>query len=236
MRIHNILIVEDEPIIADDIEATLFELDYMVVDIVDNGEDALQILAENEVDLVLMDINIKGNIDGIQVATEINKNFKTPIIFLTSLYDQATLNRAKKVNPAGYIVKPFDEGDLRANIELAQFKTKQTSITSAPSVDKFFVRTGQELKAIEAKQIVYVEGVDNYSNVYTSDSKHMVSHTLKKVAEKLGSDLFIRIHKSFIINFSKVTSIAEGYLFINEVKIPIGRTYRSEFIKKISIL
>ena len=96
MRINNILIVEDEPIIADDIEATLLELDYMVAEIVDNGNDALAAVSENKIDLILMDISIKGNMDGIQLAIKINQNHKIPIIFLTSLYDQATLNRAKK--------------------------------------------------------------------------------------------------------------------------------------------
>jgi DNA-binding LytR/AlgR family response regulator len=236
MRINNILIVEDEPIIADDIEATLLELDYMVAEIVDNGNDALAAVSENKIDLILMDISIKGNMDGIQLAIKINQTHKLPLIFLSSLYAQATLNSAKKATPTGYVVKPFDEGDLKANIELAQFKQTQNEFVPSTIIDKFFVRVGQELKAIEAENILYVEGVDNYSNVFTNESKHMVSHTLKKVAEKLGSHSFVRIHKSYIINFTKVTSISEGYLFINEIKLPIGRTYRPDFIKQISIL
>lgn len=229
-----ILVVEDEPIIADDIESTLLELNYNVADVVDNGKDAIIALSENEVDIILMDISIGGSMDGIQLAKKINEKHNIPIIFLTSFYDQKTLNRAKKLNPAGYIVKPFDEADLKANIELAQFKVnKQPTL---PAIDKFFVRIGQELKSLEPDNILYVEGLDNYSHIYTAESKHVVSHTLKSVAEKLEKKSFVRIHKSYIINFAKVTSIAEGYLFINDIKLPIGRTYRADFIKRISIL
>ena len=150
------------------------------------------------------------------------------------MYKRQTLKRAKATNPRGYIVKPFDEGDLIANIELALMKSKVAK--STVPIDKFFVRNNQELKAIEPSDILYVESDDNYANIYTSKEKHVVSHTLKSVEEKLALNGFIRIHKSYLINFRKITSIHEGYAFIDEVKLPIGRSYRDELLKNLSIL
>lgn len=234
MTTASILIVEDEPLIADDIAMILERNGYQIMEIVDNAEDALNELASAKPNLILLDVNIEGDKDGIQLAHQINKDFRIPFVFLTSYYDNNTLKRAKATHPSGYVVKPFDEGDLVANIELALMKSK--SVKSTTPIDKFFVRNHQELKAIEPDDILYAESDDNYANIYTSDEKHVVSHTLKSVEEKLQANGFVRIHKSYLINFRKITSIHEGYAFIGEIKLPIGRSYRDDLLKNLSIL
>lgn len=234
MTTATILIVEDEPLIADDIAMILERNGYQINEIVDNAEDALNELKSKKPDLILLDVNIEGDKDGIQLAHQINKDFQIPFVFLTSYYDNNTLKRAKATNPHGYVVKPFDEGDLVANIELALMKNKPAK--SATPIDKFFVRNHQELKAIEPNDILYAESDDNYANIYTTDEKHVVSHTLKSVEEKLQANGFVRIHKSYLINFRKITSIHEGYAFIEEIKLPIGRSYRDDLLKNLSIL
>ncbi len=225
-----ILLVEDEPLIADDIAEILEKNGYQVVGIADEAADALEIVEEEQPDVALLDINIEGDKDGIELAAELS----IPFVFLTSYYDQATLKRAAKVNPSGYIVKPFNESDLIANIRLALMKSK--AIKSVLPIDKFFVRNHQELKAIEPNDILYAESDDNYANIYTLNGKHVVSHTLKSVEEKLELNGFLRIHKSYLINFRKITSIHEGYAFIDEIKLPIGRSYREDLLTNLSIL
>jgi DNA-binding LytR/AlgR family response regulator len=234
MTTATILIVEDEPLIADDIAMILERNSYQINEIVDNAEDALIQLSAQKPDLILLDINIEGDKDGIQLAHQINKDYQIPFVFLTSYYDNNTLKRAKATNPKGYVVKPFDEGDLIANVELALMKSR--SLTSSAPIYKFFVRNNQELKAIEPNDILYVESDDNYANIYTLNEKHVVSHTLKSVEEKLQANGFVRIHKSYLINFRKITSIHEGYAFIDEIKLPIGRSYRDDLLKNLSIL
>jgi DNA-binding NarL/FixJ family response regulator len=128
-----ILIIEDEIIIAEDIRDTLTALGYEVAGIFTNGDKAVDYLSFHSPDLVLCDINIKGTMDGIQVAEKIRSRKKIPFIFLTSLSDRSTLDRAKKALPYGYIVKPFDERDLLAGIETGLYKfgqeLEQLSIT-----------------------------------------------------------------------------------------------------------
>jgi len=115
-----ILIVEDEPIIMQDIIECLESIGHEVIGNAYNGKRALELLDHRNADLVLLDINLEGKIDGIEIANIINDQYKIPFIFLTSYADQSTLDRVKRTRPAGYIVKPFEERDLFAAVELAQ--------------------------------------------------------------------------------------------------------------------
>jgi diguanylate cyclase (GGDEF)-like protein/PAS domain S-box-containing protein len=118
----NILIVEDEQIIAMDIQNSLEDSGYQVVGRTDRGEDAITKAGELHPDVVLMDINIKGEMDGIEAAERIRSQFNLPIIFLTAFSDQATLDRARISEPFGYVLKPFNERELISNIEMALYK------------------------------------------------------------------------------------------------------------------
>lgn len=115
----HILVVEDEPVIALDIEQRLLQLGYQIAGVADRAEAALEIVTQFQTDLVLMDIQLQGDIDGITVATELRDRFKLPVIFLTAHADEATLDRAVAVQPYGYIVKPFQTHDLSTAIEIA---------------------------------------------------------------------------------------------------------------------
>ncbi|MEP7322135.1 MAG: response regulator [Saprospiraceae bacterium] len=118
----NILIIEDEAIIAEDISDMLKHLGYDVAGIIHSSERAIDYLGFHSPDLVLCDIMIKGDKDGIQISELIQTKKRIPFIYLTSLSDRPTLERAKKTLPYGYIVKPFDERDLLTGIEMALYK------------------------------------------------------------------------------------------------------------------
>lgn len=117
-----IMVVEDEGIIAQDIKNCLEGLGYIVPDVVFTGREAIQRAAELRPDLVLMDIVLKGEIDGIETAAEIRKHYNIPIVYLTAYEDDRTLKRAKLTEPLGYILKPFEERYLRSSIEMALYK------------------------------------------------------------------------------------------------------------------
>ena len=115
----NIVIVEDEPIVAMDIKRCLKELGYQVAAIAANSEDAVQQIVEHRPDLVLMDIRLKGDIDGIETAWRVRQRFNVPIVYLTAHSDPETLERAKFTEPYGYILKPYEDRDLHTTIEMA---------------------------------------------------------------------------------------------------------------------
>ena len=115
----SILLVEDDDIIARVEDWRLKNLGYAVCGRATTGAEAMELVVNKKPDLVLMDINIKGNIDGIETAKMIKKGFNIPVIYVTSQSDVATLKRAKETKPDGFIIKPFDDNDLRVAIELA---------------------------------------------------------------------------------------------------------------------
>jgi PAS domain S-box-containing protein len=119
-----VLVVEDESIVALDIKSGLESLGYEVVALVSNGEDAIQKALDLQPDLVLMDIRLKGEMDGIEAARHIRTQFDIPVIYLTAHANQATLKRAKITEPFGYLLKPFEEGELHTNIEMALYKQR----------------------------------------------------------------------------------------------------------------
>jgi PAS domain S-box-containing protein len=119
-----ILIVEDEFVVSDDIEARLLDLGYSVAGKTDSGAEAIELAESHFPDLVLMDIHLRGPMDGITAATEIRQRFNLPVVFLTAYADDSTLDRAKEAEPFGYILKPFEDRELRTNIEIAVYKHK----------------------------------------------------------------------------------------------------------------
>jgi len=117
-----ILIVEDEAIVANDIKETLKSLGYSVSGIAKSGELALEKIKETHPDLVLMDIHLAGQMDGIKTAGRVHVLYNIPVIYLTANVDKALLDRAKVTEPYGYVIKPFDERELHSVIEIALYK------------------------------------------------------------------------------------------------------------------
>jgi DNA-binding NarL/FixJ family response regulator len=129
-----VLIVEDDPLIAIDIEQILSNLNFRVSGTAFNADDALQCLKNNTPDIVLLDVNLESDKDGINIAEIINEKYQLPFIYLTAHADKNTLERAKKTKPAGYIIKPFDERDLLAGIEIGLYNYSQLKMAQRPKL------------------------------------------------------------------------------------------------------
>jgi two-component system, response regulator PdtaR len=114
-----ILVVEDEHIVAMGIKKMLKSLGYTVTGVASSGKDAISKAESTFPDVVLMDIMLKGDMDGVEAAKEIRERFDVPVVYLTAYSDNKVLERAKRTEPFGYIIKPFDEKDLFSSIEVA---------------------------------------------------------------------------------------------------------------------
>ena len=117
-----ILVVEDEGIVAEEIRSRLESLKYKIPAVAFSGEEAIEKAEEIHPDLVLMDIKLKGSMDGVTAAEQIRARFSIPVVFVTAYADEETLRRAKMTEPYGYIMKPFKEEELHINIEVALYK------------------------------------------------------------------------------------------------------------------
>ena len=163
-----ILVVEDEVIVAQDIAGRLKKLGYAVTATVSSGEEAIQKARENQPDLVLMDIVLKGDMDGVTAAEKIKTNMNVPTVFLTAYADDKTLQRAKLTDPFGYIIKPFQQNDLRVAIEIALHRHEiETKMQEA-------------LKAAEAAR-ESLEEKSHRQNHYISMAAHELRNPLNAI-------------------------------------------------------
>ncbi len=245
-----ILIVEDESIIAKDIQSSLKGLGYDVTAIVNSGDKAIKELEENRPDLVLMDIMLKGTMTGIEVAKEVKERFSLPVVFLTAYADDTTLNKAKITEPYGYIIKPYREKELHTTIEMALYKYEKDEevkkerdlyhslIENKESKDSIFVRADYRLNKINFEDIYYVEALKDYVVINTADNSYTTHTTMKEMVRILPAKDFVRIHRSFIVNLDKIFSIKYPDLVIEgKMKVlPIGGLYRKELYSRLNMI
>ena len=248
----NIFIVEDESIVAKDIQNSLTKLGYNVVGIANNGADAIEKVVELAPDLVLMDIMIKGNLTGIEASEKIKEQINVPVIFLTAYADESTLTRAKITEPYGYILKPFKEIDLHSNIEMAIYKHREDAALlkerdflyslvenkEEGSNDMLFVKANGKLVKVHLKDIYYVEALKDYVTINTLYARYTVHSTMKEIDKKLGNGEFARIHRSFIARLDKIQSIDSQNVILEDDKkiIPVGGAYKDELLQRLNML
>ncbi len=239
-----ILIVEDNVIIADDMQSMLEEIGYEVVDNVIVYEQAIEVLKNNHVDLVLIDIILASDKTGIDLGKHIRQNYNIPFIFVTSNSDKATVENAKTVKPDGYLVKPFEQQDLYTSIEIAlsnfNYSKKEASTeidgsggesftSNSVLKDSIFVKKQHLYYRIQFGDIQFIKADNVYLEVNTVDKKFLVRSPLKDYLEKLPKHKFYRAHKSYIVNVDHIDAINSKDIMINNTLIPISKDFK-EFI------
>ena len=236
-------IVEDELVIARTILNTLDELGYSHCGPAINYTEAMEMLSDSKPDLLLLDIQLSGKKDGIDVAQRVNDLYQVPFIFLTANSDAETIDRAKKVKPHAYIIKPFSKEELFAAIEIAfsnftgiRSDTKPREVDSWHTKDSMFVKDGYVFRKIFFNEILYLESDANYVTVHLqSKKKVMIRSTLNDLVEQADQKIFIRVHRSYSVNINKIEDIFPTEIYIHGVKIPIGKSYRQELFKTLGI-
>ena len=246
----NIMVVEDESIVSKDIQVSLKNLGYGICGSSSSGEDAVEKAKESKPDLILMDIMLKGKLNGIETAHIIKESMDVPIIYITAYADESTLNKAKITEPYGYIIKPFEEIDLQTSIEMALYKHGKeleqkkkvnlmfTALENSDNKDIFFVRSKSGLEKLKSEDIYYVEALKDYVSIYSKNAKYVIHSTMKDIEKKLPSGAFLRVHRSYIVRMDMVRAIEHAFLTIEgiEKQIPIGGNYRENLFKKIKTI
>jgi DNA-binding LytR/AlgR family response regulator len=241
-----ILIVEDEMLIGANISLQLNELGYQVTGIIPRGEEALKHIEDHLPDIILLDINLKGDLDGIETAIEMQKTHNIPIIYLTANTDDAHFNRAKETKPFGFISKPFKKLDLQRTIELTinQMESKDKKSVEIDSQnnnsfllsDCIFVRHLNSMVKVDIKDILYIEAERNYCRIFSSAKEYLVVMSLKEMDEKLPSKHFLRTHRSYIINLSQIKEIAATHVVVGNKALPVTKELKEELLKRIQTI
>lgn len=241
-----ILIVEDEMLIAAKISTLLTELGYEVTGILPRAEDVLVQVEENVPDIALLDIHLKGKMDGVELALALNKEREIPVIFLTANTDDATFNRAKTSKPYAFISKPFKKLDLQRAIELTLSRmadnptpepdAEQSEEASFILSDRIFVRHKDSMVKIFLEDILYIEAESNYCRIFTKNKEYLLAITLKVMEEKLPCKHFIRAHRSYIVNLAQIDEVSENHVIIARKAIPLSKALREELLKRIQTI
>ena len=173
-----ILIVEDEKIIAEDIKSTLLKFNYEIPEIVASGEIAIRKAEELKPDLILMDIMIEGNINGIEAAKQVYQKFEIPIVFLTAYSDEKILEQAAESSPFGYLIKPFEDRELRATIEMAFYKSKmEKRLRKNRNFLLKVIDTVPNNIFVKDKDGKYLMVNNSFAELYNTEPKKMIGKT-----------------------------------------------------------
>ena len=247
-----ILVVEDEMLIGAKISMFLTNMGYEVTGILPRGEEVLLHVEKNEPDIILLDINLKGKMDGIETAHSIqHKNIA--VIYLTANADEATFNRSKQTRPAAFISKPFKQLDLQRAIELTISRMAETDRDHAKSKetskpdkandeqpfilsDRIFVRNREKMIKIMITDILYMEADRNYSRIFTRQKEYLLSVTLKTIEEKLTLPFLLRIHRSYLANIQHIDEVLEANIMIGDKALPLGAGMREQLLLRMKTL
>ncbi|MBD2180089.1 response regulator [Planktothrix sp. FACHB-1355] len=198
-----ILVVEDELIVAKNLENKLKKLGYEVVAMIPSGEEAIQKAIEEKPDLILMDIMLQGEMDGIETAEYIWTNYHIPVIYLTANADTSTLNRAKNTGSFGYLIKPFKEKELNANIELARLKhLEQEKLRQELAISQELRKKAEELSELRSRYmsitshefrnpltsiIMSADLLEMYNDKWSEDKKKKHLQRIQKAVKNMNS-------------------------------------------------
>jgi PAS domain S-box-containing protein len=229
-----ILIVEDEHIIAVDIRVCLEDLGYDVIGTISNGEDAIEFIGQAHPELILMDIMLDGDVNGLEVAEHVNQNFDIPVIFLTAYANDETLKKAAKASPHGYLIKPFEDRELRVSIEMAFYKHEMERALKASR--NFLMKVMDTVPScifIKDAEKKFVMANKAFADLYQIPPKQIVGKTEKdlvsenennKVRTELfneGNELVLQKKETILIPEQLLTMPDGKELWFQTTKVPM---------------
>jgi len=241
----NILIVEDEELFANKIEMQIDKLGHTIVGIVDNSDDALSLIDIHHVDLILMDIFINGQYDGIELAEIIQAKKDIAVLYITSQHDELSFKRAARSGPVGFLLKPFSDIQLQRSIELALSQVEPSEVEEQNASDisnvkqkSLFLKKKQKISKVDYEDVFYIKSDGRYCRIHTEKEMYLIRKTLKELKLRLPEKLFIKCHRSYLINLGKVKSVDldNDYVIMQEMKIPLARREKDNLLVRLDYL
>lgn len=239
-----ILIVEDNGSFALEMEMNVSEMGYEVLGIWPKGEEALADIPRLKPDLVIMDINLEGEMDGLELARQLEPT-GIPVLFITVHDEPEYFESARKSNWAGYLVKPFDRISLQAALEVALRQRNGDSEQLEEALGENILRSDSLLiKAhgvyhnVRFTDMDFIQSEGNYCTVFAKERKYALKISLRQLLEGLPQSLFVQIHKSFAVQLSRLDLIDTNTneVCIGSHRLPLGKGFRDSLIKRFKVL
>jgi len=245
-----VLIVEDDELQCEKLENLAEDLGYEVVQTADTAGKAINLINSVQPDVVLMDIDLNDDMDGIDVVEKTNQNTDFALIYITSLADYNTVQKLQTTDPDAYLIKPVSEPQLKAAVELAVLKRTQNQKLLTQDYKEnmnclggvlnkaIFVKIGETLKKFDFDEIYYFQAAkDKYCDIVMKEKSVVARTTLAELEELLPAEVFIRVHRSILVNMKHISTVNRNFLILNnELKLPLGKTYKSDLYAKMRIV
>lgn len=246
-----VLLVEDDSWYAEYLTHLVRNLKYEPLGPVQSAEAALRLCQQGPwPDVVLLDINLAGDLDGVDLARELLALRPLPIIFSTSQADTVTFARARVLGPAAYLVKPFDEQTLGHALALALHNFAGTSALAPPEdtplalgqpaqlATQLFLRDRGRLVKVLLENICYVEAGEKYCTVVTTTGKYAVRLSLRELALELPAGQFVQTQRGYLINAAHLDQLdpTTNTLTVAGTLLPLGRSYREDLLKQLRLI
>jgi DNA-binding LytR/AlgR family response regulator len=192
-----------------------------------------------------LDINLKGEKDGIWLAGQIREHYKIPFIFLSAFSDPATVEAASRTRPFAYLVKPFTQADIFTAIEVAlknyaeqmeelKLPASHSSINTEVLInDAIFVKDNLVFQKIIVREIMYVQAFKNYLELHLSGNRHVIRSTLTDFQKILPKEHFMQTHRSYVVNLHFVEKVGGDFMLVGSVNVPISRGFKDEVLKRL---
>ncbi|NET35321.1 MAG: DNA-binding response regulator [Cyanothece sp. SIO1E1] len=242
----NILIVDDDPLFATETGILLQDLGYSKVKTIRSADAQLNLIENQTPDLILFSLYSATRAADLACAARLG-DAQIPILFLAEPNDPESLQAAKPLEPYGFLFRPFDKLNLHSTIEVALFHNRRRHLTKqlvqgwrdgAMPSDVLFVKSNNKLFRVRLLDIVVIEADGNYSILNTAQKKYAVKTSLKQLKRKLAPQLFVQIHRNYIVQIPYVDSIdiTSGEVHLNNRNYPIGGKFKNDFIRKLNQL
>lgn len=232
-----VLVVEDKLMIAEHIASMLKKNSMDVIGVCVSGEEAIETSRTKNPDLILMDIELSGAIDGISAAQIIHQDQEVPIIYLSDYTDNKTIDRAKKTIPANFLAKPFHGPDLIRAIEIAFSNSKQSGEGKVRPKEHVFLRTtSQVFVKVALRDILYLEANRAYCKLVTVDKVYDFSSSMNHVNEQLNYQELVKVHRSYIVNVSRITSLDGNIIKMGSREVQMSKEYRDNLMSILKII
>lgn len=227
----NCIALDDEPLALDIIEAYVKKHPELnLVARCNNAEEATEILKNHPIDLMFLDIQMPG-INGLNFIRSLEQK---PLFMFTTAYSEYAID-GFELDAIDYLLKPIAYDRFEKAVEKAKeyYSIKNNLDVTESDLDNeyIFVKANQQLVKLSYGEILYVEAFADYVKIFLNDRKIVTLQTMKKMESKLPKDIFSRVHRSFIVNRKAVESFSTSICEINGVKIPVGKSYKNDFVQ-----
>jgi len=259
MYLIKVLVVEADSILSQGLSVGLQQYGHTIAGIAGQAEEAVRLFKENDVDIILINIHIPGDKDGIDTVLELMKIKRVPVIYLIAYADAATIGRIKQTYPVAFLIKPYTSSNISVAIEMAMHNFmacgQQDIVTEVnppvPAVaganghdvvdnevilrqgNYIFVKRNFLFVKINLSEILYLEADGNYVHVVMKDKKFTIRLSLMQILQKINYSRFARINRSSVVNVDAIQSFNKEQVEIAQYEIPIGKSYKESFFRQL---